>query len=413
MMKRLLLLSPLALYLLLTGSGCGSSPAAWDCAAEQALLSQRQTHTRAAYHRVADERPDRYIVTLRRDWAPAGQRLSAQAMAVQMTDLAQSFGATDVAAFVAVDQFAATLTAGQRRKLRRDPRVLFIEQDGTKRVSPRAGSAASTWGLDRIDQRRLPLDGSFEPAGTGDGVHAYVIDSGVDRDHPELDGRLGERFSVFGGNVDDDHGHGTHVAGTLAGAGFGVARQVVVHPVRVLRNGSGADSWVIEGIDWVTAHARDNGWPAVANMSLGGDTSRSLDTAVCRSLASGVVHVVAAANDSDNACAGSPAHVRQAVTVGASNRDDRRAFFSNFGECVDLFAPGQDIESAWLGGGSRVLSGTSMASPHVAGAAALILERAPASTPEQIKAEIETGATAGVLRDLRGSPDRLLFAGVE
>jgi subtilisin family serine protease len=336
--------------------------------------------------------------------------VSAQAVEAQIAALAQSYGATGVEAYATLRQFAADLTPAQRRRLRRDPSVLFIEQDGRKSISPLPAELAASWGLDRIDQRQLPLDGQFDPEGDGDGVHAYVIDTGIERDHPEFEGRLGEPYHAVGDNRDDDNGHGTHVAGTIAGATFGVARAVILHAVRVLRGGSGSDSDVIEGIDWSTANAAQGGWPAVANMSLGGDTSRSLDTAVCRSLAAGMTHVVAAGNDDRDACGGSPAHVRQAITLGATERDDDRAWFSNWGDCVDLFAPGVDIKSAWRGGGSRTISGTSMASPHAAGVATLALERHPGASPDEVAEVLATHATGGVVGNPRASPNLLLYA---
>ncbi len=394
---------------LLAGASC-PGPEPWDCAQEQSLMAQRTERSRAPFYRVREPTSGKYIVTLRQGWSAGMGELSAAAEATAMADLAASYGAADVVPFTAVGQFEAALTAEQRRRLRRDPRVLFIEEDGVKRVSPIAAPEAASWGQDRIDQRQLPLDGQFDAGNRGAAVHAYVLDTGVDPEHREFEGRLGEGHSVFGDRLFDDHGHGTHVAGTLAGATFGVAPEAVVHPVRVLRGGSGADSDVIEGIDWVSAHVEANGWPAVANMSLGGDVSRSLDTALCRSIAAGVVHAVAAGNDASDACNGSPSRVVQALGVGATDKRDNRASFSNRGQCVDLFAPGVDIKSAWRGGGTNVISGTSMASPHAAGVAALTLERHPGESPAEVLERIESVATPGVVRNPGDGPNRLLYA---
>ena len=209
----------------------------------------------------------------------------------------------------------------------------------------------------------------------------------------------------------DDNGHGTHVAGSVGGSEWGIAKAVQLHPVRVLRRGTGSDSQVIAGVDWVTQHVQQNGWPAVANMSLGGSASPALDRAVCRSIAAGISYAVAAGNENRNACGSSPARIVQAIGTGATNRSDQRAFFSNKGECVDIFAPGQDITSAQVGGGSTVLSGTSMASPHVAGVAALCAQASPGASPEAVKQcviERGTGDVLGGIGD--GSPNLLLYA---
>ncbi len=397
------------LYVLLAAASC-PGPEPFDCDQQQALAAAAATGRKAPYYRVSNETPGRYIVTLAAPTTAAMDAAAAQAVEARMNTLAQTYGATNVATFARVGQFAADLTDEQKRRLRRDPAVLFIEQDGRKSITPLEAESVASWGLDRIDQRDRTLDGVFDPDGTGGGVHAYVIDTGVDRDHPEFDGRMGESYNAVGDSVDDDHGHGTHVAGTIAGATFGVARAVVVHAVRVLRNGSGSDSDVIEGIDWATANAAAGGWPAVANMSLGGDTSRSLDTAVCRSLAAGMTHVVAAGNDNHSACRNSPAHVRQAITMGATERNDRRAYFSNYGECVDLFAPGVEIKSAWRGGRDNTISGTSMASPHGAGVAALTLERHGGATAADVKQIVTDNATPGVVGNANYSPNLLVYA---
>jgi len=261
------------------------------------------------------------------------------------------------------------------------------------------------------DQRDLPLDGRYDPGATGAGVDVYVLDTGMDVAHPEFSGRIGEGFSARGGSFLDDNGHGTHVAGTIGGTEFGIAKQVVLHPVKVLVNGVGADSDVIRGVDWVTERAQQDGGLAVANMSLGGGVSPALDLAVCNSINAGVVYAIAAGNDDADSCQTSPARVVQALATGASNRGDARAPFSNKGACVDLFAPGADITSARNGGGATTFSGTSMASPHVAGVAALCVQRNSVSNPEDVRnCVLEHASTDKLSNTGAGSPNRLLYA---
>jgi len=309
----------------------------------------------------------------------------------------------------AIKGFSATLPEAAAIALANNPNVAYVEPDRLGGIVTEQPGA--TWGLDRIDQRSLPLDTVYQPGATGAGVHAYIIDTGMDIAHPEFTGRVGEGFSAMGDGINDDNGHGTHVAGTVGGTLFGVAKEVVLHPVRVLSNGSGSDSTVIRGVDFVTAHAQANGWRAVANMSLGGSVSPALDLAVCRSIQSGVAYSVAAGNENADACNSSPARIAQALGTGASTRSDARASFSNRGECVDLFAPGQDITSAQPGGGTTALSGTSMASPHAAGVSALCLERDPGATPAQVMKCVLDHASHDKLSSIgNGSPNLLLYA---
>jgi subtilisin family serine protease len=308
----------------------------------------------------------------------------------------------------AVRGFHATMTETQAARLAADPAVRYVEQDATV-----ATTAAPAWGLDRIDQRALPLSKSYTaPAAAG--VTAYVIDTGVRTTHREFGGRAasGWDFVDDDARADDCKGHGTHVAGTIGGATYGVAKGVKLVSVRVLDcKGSGTYSNIIAGVDWVTAHAVK---PAVANMSLGGTVSKALDDAVDRSIAKGITYVVAAGNDHRDACKQSPAHDPNTITVGATDQKDTRATFSNYGSCLDIFAPGVRIPSAAgdSNTGTKLMSGTSMASPHVAGAAALVLAAHPNWTPAQVRTELVGRAGSGLVRNPgAGSPNKLLFTG--
>ena len=307
--------------------------------------------------------------------------------------------------------FAVQATPEQAEFIADDYRVAYVEEDGVMEAV--ATQTGATWGIDRIDQRALPLSGTYVYDRTGSGVHAYIIDTGILSTHTEFSGRIGNGYTAIadGRGTTDCNGHGTHVSGTVGGTRYGVAKAVRLHPVRVLNcSGSGTTSGVIAGLDWVAANRVR---PAVANMSLGGGASSALDTAVNNAIRAGVTFAVAAGNSNANACNYSPARVAAALTVGATTRTDARASYSNFGACLDLFAPGSSITSAWYTSttATNTISGTSMASPHVAGAAALYLQLHTAAAPAEVSQAVVNQATPGVVTSPgSGSPNRLLYS---
>lgn len=310
--------------------------------------------------------------------------------------------------------FAGSMSQAARAGLLRDARVQRVEPDGI--ATTMATQSNATWGIDRIDQRGLPLSGTYTYSNTGSGVNVYIIDTGILLSHQDFGGRAaGGYTSINDGNgTNDCNGHGTHVAGTVGGATWGVATSVKLVAVRVLNcSGSGTWSGVIAGMDWVTAkHVK----PAVANMSLGGGANSSVDDAVRRMMAAGVATAVAAGNGNQggraqDACKYSPARVAEAMTVGATTKTDSKTSWSNFGNCVNLFAPGASITSAWIGSNTatRTISGTSMASPHVAGVAALHLQSNPGHSAVQVHNAVHALTTKGIVTSSKTANNNLLF----
>ncbi len=306
----------------------------------------------------------------------------------------------------ALSGFSAQMSQKDMRVLLADERVAFIEQDQIMRAN--VTQTGATWGLDRIDQADLPLDGNFTYTPDGSGVNAYVIDTGVMVGHSDFGGRAQNGWDFVDNDsvANDCNGHGTHVAGSIAGTTWGVAKNVTVVGIRVLDcAGSGSNADVIAGVDWVTANAVH---PAVTNMSLGGGSSTALDNAVQAAIDSGVTFVVAAGNSNSDACVGSPNRVVDALTVASSTSSDARSSFSNWGSCIDLFAPGSSITSTWSDGGTNTISGTSMAAPHVAGVAALYLQDNPSANPAAVNAAVVGNTVSGKISDVAGSPNLLL-----
>ncbi len=314
----------------------------------------------------------------------------------------------------AIKGMALTIPEPALKGLAHNPNVAWIEPDGIMTADGDQTPVSSLWGLDRIDQQILPLDNHYVYTNDGSGVHVYIVDTGILTSHIQFGGRASSGYDFVNGDADatDDNGHGTHVAGTVGGSTYGVAKAVTLHAVKVLSaSGSGTTSGVIAGIDYVKNNHAD---PAVVNMSLGGGASTTLDVAVNNCINAGVTFVVAAGNNNKNAANYSPARVAAAITVGATTSADARASYSNYGSILDLFAPGSGILSAWYTSttATNTISGTSMATPHVAGAAALYLQTHTSATPAIVSAALTSNATSGVLTSIgKGSPNLLLYTG--
>ncbi|MER6994267.1 S8 family peptidase [Streptomyces sp. NPDC000410] len=348
-----------------------------------------------------------YIVTLDESAADAGSKAGKALAAEYGAKIKKTYNA-------ALNGYAVELSEAQAKKFAADPAVESVVQNRVLTISGTQPNPPS-WGLDRIDQKPLPLNQSYTyPDSAGTGVTAYIIDTGVRITHSDFGGRASYGYDAIDNDntAQDGHGHGTHVAGTVAGGAYGVAKKANIVGVRVLNNqGSGTTAQVVAGIDWVTQNARK---PAVANMSLGGGVDTALDTAVRNSIASGVTYAVAAGNSNANAANYSPARVAEAITVGSTTNTDARSSFSNYGSGLDLFAPGSSITSAWNTNdtATNTISGTSMATPHVAGAAALYLSDNRTATPAQVSAALTAAATPNVVGNPgTGSPNRLLYVG--
>lgn len=346
--------------------------------------------------------PGEYIVVFK-------DNVGANAVSAAIQDIQLSRDSAVMREYSVIPGFAGRLSASDLRAVRADKNVAYVEPNGIVRLNKVENVAAD--GIDRIDQRNLPRDGLYDDHGRdGSGVDVYIIDTGIRPTHNEFTGRVGVlRDFVGDGRTTDCQGHGTHVASTAAGTQFGVADGATVHGIRVLNcAGSGTFAGVIDGINFVAGHCNGD---CVANMSLGGGLFQAVNDAVTNAVASGIPFALAAGNENTDACTRSPASTPTAITVAAADDNDRRASFSNFGNCVDIFAPGVSILGADIGNDNdtQTISGTSMASPHVAGVMAQILDCNPGASPAEVENILEGAATGGIISDVRGSPNLMLF----
>jgi aqualysin 1 len=370
---------------------------------------QGQGHVKLQKH--AEKKiPNSYIVVLDQDPTPDGDEAQAAADADELIASKTKSGKVRHVYASALRGFSAEMTEEDAIALADDPRVAYVEEDQEMEIV--TTQTGATWGLDRIDQAALPLSGTYTYTTTGSGVNAYIIDTGIRVSHTQFGGRASVAFDAIGDgrNGIDCNGHGTHVSGTVGGSTYGVAKAVRLFAVRVLNcSGSGSTSGVIAGVNWVTSHHAS---PAVANMSLGGGVSTSLDSAVNNSINSGVTYAIAAGNSNTNASNSSPARVSAAITVGSSTSGDARSSFSNFGSVVDIFAPGSSITSAWSTSNTAIntISGTSMATPHVAGVAARYLQTHTTASAATVRNAIVNAANLNRLSGIpTGTANRLLF----